>query len=279
LLLELAVKRTELKRKTPLKAKKGFNTPSSSDGYSSLKTHKPMKQVSDKRAAKLAKEGKSIYSTLSSNTELKSNSTIKTKTPLQAKTQIKSLSELKSKGTIQSGSQLKAASAPKKRKNSMQGHGRTKTDVAFHSRIVKLGCAACAQELIASPHPLQVHHPEGRSRGAEGDYKERYAICLCSEHHDQRIYGGFHNGLTWVAADRDIPSVHHAKKSFYDRYGSEHFLVHEQYIALEECPPWLDASEWGEYLTMDDKEEKEIWLARAMDPNNANRRRQIAAAS
>lgn len=260
------MKKTPLTRKTPLGAKKGF-----SKKGSTLKANKPLKQMSDKRAAKLKESGSSVYSTLSTKRPLGSTSSLKTKKALPVNSTLKSTKPLKKQ------SDKKAGASMKPRRNSMKGHGRTSSDIAFHTRIVSLGCAACNISGQYSLHPLQVHHPEGRSRGAIGDYKERFALCLCAEHHDQRIYNGFMNGLTWVPADKSIPSVHHAKKSFYNAYGSEHFLVHEQYIALEENPPWLTPEEWQAYQALSTPEEKELWLKETIRSANASERRLIAA--
>lgn len=239
------MKQTPLKRKTPLKAKSGLKSKTGLNAKSGLSSNSSLKAVSDKKRAQLEAEGKSPFSTLSSNSTLK---------PVSDK--------------------KKANPTKPKRGNSMKGAGRSQKDVHFHGLIVGLGCAACNEENTATPHPLQVHHPDGRNRGSAGDHKEQYALCLCAAHHDTRIYHGFHNGFQWVGIDKSVPSVHSAKKAFYDRYGSEAYLVHEQYVALSLQPVWLSPDEWEHYLSLETRCEKEYWLQDIMGAGNARQRRE-----
>lgn len=161
----------------------------------------------------------------------------------------------------------------------MAGAGKTKGDVEFHGRLVAGGCIACIIDARVSGHHLQIHHPEGRNKGRAGDYSERYAICLCAEHHDRRIYWGYYNGGERVLCDPDIPSVHHAKREFTSRYGSERYLVHFSYELLGEQPVWLTHAEWHAFLTLDDLGGREDYLLDILRPEVASERRAKHAAN
>lgn len=238
------LKRSPLKRKTPLKAKK------------SLQSKTPLK----------AKKS------LESKTSLKTYSTLKTKTPLKSSGE--GLSTYSSLKPVSDKKKAANAKNPPKKRNSMKGHGRKKVDIDHHTKLVANGCMACNHEGLTPYHPIQIHHPDGRSRGKEGDYKERFAIALCAEHHDQRIYNGFYLGMTWMPADRNIPSIHHNKKGFIELYGSESLLVHKSFENIEETPPWLSESEWKEFLDLKDDESREIWLRDNINAHSAKSMRE-----
>ena len=196
------MKRTPIKRKTPLKAK------------APLKPGKGLKRTAMPQASK----------------------------PLVARTALTRKTPMSQGGFVasnQSTPNRKPTQTPKK-KNSMSGHGRTKADKELHSAIIGMGCIACRVMGRAQVHPSQLHHPIGRNKGKEGDFCEQYVICLCAEHHDQRIYHGFQSASGWVKADRSMPSVHHNKKGFVAMFGTEESLVLKTYELLGRKPVWLD---------------------------------------
>lgn len=216
------MKRTELKRKTPLKPGKGFK----------------------KKGGALRKTQKGFNSTISPS-PVRKNQTSKT-------------------------GQLKA-------RNSMKGAGRSASDIAFHGELVDNGCIACAVGGLETLHPLQIHHPRGRNKGREGDVSEKYAMCLCAEHHDQRIYSGYWSGSQFVPVRDDVPSVHKSKRIFISAYGTEDWLVHESYRAIGATPEWLSNLEWESYCLIGDKNEQESYLIEVTSAISMKERRQKLA--
>lgn len=227
-----------LKRRTPLKAKKGFKV---TGEYSSFKKKQYKTDVASPQARYLL-----------SKTEL----------------------PLEDKGILKSGSKRKSKS--NNVLNSMTGHGRSKDDQYFHSIIVSNGCMACLIEGRDPTHPLQVHHPYGRNKGREGDFSEKFAICLCCEHHDTRSYKGYYSGEIFVPVRDDCPSVHSAKKQFYMNYGSEALLVHETYEILDIKPCWLTNEEWSTFLSISKRDKRDKWASEIVKPSEMKNRRSIA---
>ncbi|MFT6904801.1 MAG: hypothetical protein ACJAS1_001455 [Oleiphilaceae bacterium] len=199
------MKRTALKRKTPIKAntninakksfissgtstlkRSGFNSPQKPlKTKSTLKTHKPLKNISYKKKTEQVKTGKFIKSTFNKNTGL-------------------------------------------------QGVGRTKDDIDFHSRVAALGCIACKMLGIDTVHTLRIHHIDGRNQGGDNDYSERKVLPLCDQHHRPDI--AFETGGS--PFDLDAPSVHGRKKKFVGMFGTETELVDKIYVMLGEKAPW-----------------------------------------
>ena len=161
----------------------------------------------------------------------------------------------------------------------MHGAGRSDGDKAFHGRLVSAGCIACRVGRLETIHPLQIHHPDGRNKGRAGDHSERIAVCLCAEHHDQRIYSGYYAGGDFIPVREGVPSIHHAKRLFVEEYGSEYFLVFESYRILDEKPGWLWSEEWEKYLAEPFASKRQAIAAAVMKPEMASERRQKFAAS
>ena len=233
------MKRSPLKRKAPLKAKKGFNnSPFTSTGefrgYSTFKTKSFEELISTSK-----QKVQSIKSTRADNV----------KPP-----------------------------APKKR-NSMKGAGRTTADIQFHAEIVALGCIACSILGRKPNHPLQIHHPEGRNKCRAGDCSEQYALCLCCEHHDQRIYKGQYSGGSFIPVSPDEPSIHHSKKAFLEKFGTEQLLVHLTYLRLGKTPPWMTGDEWSTFCRFKNNNEQSEYLVDVMRSGLNGARRAIALES
>lgn len=221
----LYMKRTPLKRKTALKST-GFKKPT--DGkWSSFKAPEPGQWSSFKKADTAA---------ISSKSSNKASAKPATLITPQA---------------------IKKAST--RRKNSMQGAGRSKADIEYHSKLISIGCIACLIAGESSGHPLQIHHTSGRNKGLLNDLSERFAIALCAEHHDQRIYSGFYAGSTFIPVRVDEPSVHHRKADFTKKFGSQHLLVHESHRLAHETPIWMSEEEWSGYLKCN-AESREVFL-------------------
>lgn len=190
---------------------------------------------------------------------LKSKTGLKTYAPLKAKSQLKRKTPIKSASILNSDRSV--STAKPKTRNSMRGKGRTSVDIKLHGMLVAAGCIACRLGKEKTVHPLQIHHPEGRNKGKQGDVSERIAMCLCAGHHDQRIYKGYWNGGIFVPVDPSMPSVHHTKKTFIDQYGTELRLVHESYKLIGEQPAWMDESEWADYLRITLRPEQEEFIS------------------
>ena len=183
---------------------------------------------------------------LTTKTRLKCNVNLKRKAPLCA-------SNLKTKSN-------KVNKAKRQLQNSMKGKGRSRTDIQIHKSLVEAGCIACYLLGKKSGYHLQIHHPEGRNKGKAGDISERYAMCLCAGHHDQRIFKGYWSGDVYIPVDPLMPSIHHSKKSFVSTFGTESKLVHESYRLIGETPAWMTSEEWCSYLCIGDSQSKEVFL-------------------
>lgn len=77
----------------------------------------------------------------------------------------------------------------------------TKIEAEWMASVAEFGCVACLQD--GHDTPCCVHHivQGGRRLG------HLYTIGLCPEHHK--------------SDGRNVPSVHHQKRTFVERYGSE----------------------------------------------------------
>lgn len=181
--------------------------------------------------------------------------------------------------TLRSGGEIaRSYRGNRIRGNSMTGAGRSDADIAFHGRLVHEGCVACRVGGLVTEHPLQIHHVMGRNKGSAGDFSEQYAICLCAEHHDQRIYSGYFGEKGFVPVRPGVPSVHSAKSRFTDLYGTEDLLVHMCYEQLNLRPAWLSSLEWRQFRLAVTHNEKELFLREILRPGWVRERRAVISA-
>ncbi len=178
---------------------------------------------------------------------------IKRKTPLQSKSYLKRSTPLKRGNSVLTTSTLRRSSTPISSKG-LRGHGRKQSDIALHSRLASLGCFPCRVLGIQTISPVRIHHPNGRSRGKDGDYKEAFVFCACDLHHTNTPPIG-------IIFDPNTPSVHCGnKRKFKQLVGSEEWAVLESYQLLQEKPCWLSAEQWKDYQSCCSKEGQEQWI-------------------
>ncbi len=173
------------------------------------------------------------------------------KTPLRTKTALKPKSQLKRLTPLRNSGGVDAKKVQQSKSRGLSGHGRTATDKAWHSRVAALGCFVCNHLGAVTTECLRIHHPIGRNKGRDGDCCERFVICLCDLHHDPSIM---------CKGVLDGPSAHGNKRLFRELVGSEAWCVYETYRALHVRPVWLEEGLWGDYLSLAEQSEQEVWI-------------------
>lgn len=197
-------------------------------------------------------------SPLKANSTLKQNKPLKTKSPLKQKKPLKVNSSLK-RSTFKSkptpcvtGKALDSERLPRKvRSKGLCGHGRNEDHKRIHSLLVSQGCFVCRMLGLRTKTRLTIHHIDGRNNGKKSDLSEYLVICLCEEHHTPINVCGM--------AANEI-SVHGNKRRFKKEVGTEIWCTHQSYKLIDECPPWLNDTQWEEFKSLNDHDGEDQWI-------------------
>ena len=107
----------------------------------------------------------------------------------------------------------------------LKGRSPTVSERLHMSKVADLGCIVCRNNGLGFV-PAEIHHIEGKTKKAKGDFKGShfYVLPLCYEHHR----GG---------RGEEPISRHPWKKRFEKAYGTESELLAmvEKYLEDDEC--------------------------------------------